>query len=1246
VTPATLRECSFKISYGPADDRLNEFYIPALSCSVRYDRAAGFFSSSALSVAAQGVAKLIQNGGRMRLLVGAELSHEDVEAIRKGTELSEQVTERLLASLTDPVSELQQRRLEALAWMVADGTLDIKVVIPKGADGKPLPADESIDYYHPKEGIFTDAAGDQVAFSGSVNESKTAWEHNYEQFAVYKSWDESRPYLRQCVYRFEALWEGRERDWVAMPVPEAVRQHLVRYRPTEAPLYDPLERKPIPVGEEPTPYHIRPSQKERIIFQFLRDAPYLINAGDLSIATSAVDPWPHQRRVVEDVVNRYPESFLLCDEVGLGKTIEAGLILRQLWLCGLVKRCLLLVPKGVARQWQEELYEKFVLNVPFYDGFRLVDYFGCEVPISTSNPWNAAPLMMASSQLAKRRERRQDLFAAEPWDLLIVDEAHHARRREFLTARYRPNRLLELLSVLKDRTKCTLFLTATPMQIAPVEVWDLLSLLGLGGKWGATERNFLRFFEELRKPDSDRDWGFLFGLYRDYLEMGGTLDPVFAEAAQSQLGPVEWQGVMQAAHSSDSGQALKALSEQARATAAELLRRHTPLREFAHRNTRALLRRYQQLGLLKENVPTRKPEPIWIAMRPDEQALYDRIEEYISDFYQKYEGERKGLGFVMTVYRRRLTSSFYAMERSLERRLAFLRGEGALAGLDDDDIEQADLSEDVTEELEETDRKIFQGEISYVENFLHDLRRLQGDSKFERLCVELSRIFQRRETVVVFTQYTDTMDYLRDKLRAVYGSQVACYSGRGGEYWNGLTWLETTKEYIKNQFRDGVVKILVCTEAASEGLNLQTCGVLINYDMPWNPMRVEQRIGRIDRIGQVHSEVWVNHFFYEETVEAKVYQRLSDRIGWFEEVVGELQPILARVGRIIEQVALSRHEEREQRLEQALAGLRTEIEERQLAELNLDQYASHEPKAASEPQAPVTLVDLEKTLVNSEALGQFFKPHPTIDGAYLFSFNDSENAVTFRRDVFDQHPGSVRLMTYGEGLLATLLASVEEPEAATEGSVVGIAVESEAVRVCGYSARHNGGAEPIANLESLSVALDQGKTVDPPEVESARRVVEDVAHAFAHMIHERERTRRDAAYRALQETARQALVRAAYLDLALAQRPELGEKSAAPVFSAEAILRLARHRYPFSGLVGLVPLHGLQLSPTAQEYLELAGASPEALRGKFEAEKQRAGELLAKLADWHGAQPSDGGEFRSSIKALQASAPGQNAASG
>ncbi|MGC8794698.1 MAG: SNF2-related protein, partial [Bryobacteraceae bacterium] len=524
-----LRDHPFRIYYGPADDPLANFYIPALSASVRYDRSAGFFSSGALAVAAAGVARLIRNGGHMRLLVGAALDEGDVEAIRKGHDLRERITARLLERFPDPTDALLRRRLEVLAWMVAEGTLEIRVVLPRDAHGAPIPAHLAQDYYHPKTGLFTDAVGDRIAFSGSINESETAWRKNYEAFSVYFSWDATRAYLAQVATNFERLWNGQESDWIALDIPAAVRDRLLVFRPPHAPERDPLE--PIPearrsIAEPPNPQLVT---RERILFQFLADAPYLPNAAGLGAVTAAIVPWPHQARVANDLLADFPCRALLCDEVGLGKTIEAGLVIRQLFISGRAKRCLILAPRSVLNQWQEELYEKFALEIPRYEDGRLLDIHDRPLPLADgANLWDACDLLLASSQLAKRGDRRQEILAARPWDLLVVDEAHHARRKDFLQPAYRPNRLLGLLSDLKAQDKYAglLLLTATPMQVHPLEVWDLLTILGMGGRWGADEGAFLRFIREMRKPFDQADWEFVFDMVNDHLAAGGELDPV------------------------------------------------------------------------------------------------------------------------------------------------------------------------------------------------------------------------------------------------------------------------------------------------------------------------------------------------------------------------------------------------------------------------------------------------------------------------------------------------------------------------------------------------------------------------------------------------------------------------------------------------------------------------------------------------------------------------------------------------
>jgi len=371
--------------------------------------------------------------------------------------------------------------------------------------------------------------------------------------------------------------------------------------------------------------------------------------------------------VYHEVLKAYPQSFLLCDEVGLGKTIEAGLLLRQLVLSGWVRRALLLVPKSVHRQWMEELWEKFALVVPFYDGHRFT-YLDGRVEAPESDGWSDRPLVLASSQLAKRAERQPELEAAADWDLILVDEAHHARRRDFLDrTQRRPNRLMTLLEALRPKTRSMLLLTATPMQVNPIEVWDLLRLLGLGDLWGSNPDRFVRFFGALRAAPREIVWRFVLPMVRAYVRSGGALDERQVALAEADLGPVRWHQLHGHLTGSLGSFDPSLLSDCQLARLTILCRKHTPVARYVQRNTRDLLRRHHALGILTESVPERNPKCVFIEMREEERELYDRLEEYFADYYQKLEQERKGLGSVMTVYRKRLTSSMYALRESLYR---------------------------------------------------------------------------------------------------------------------------------------------------------------------------------------------------------------------------------------------------------------------------------------------------------------------------------------------------------------------------------------------------------------------------------------------------------------------------------------------------------------------------------------------------------------------------------------------------
>jgi hypothetical protein len=1031
-----------QVAYQTADDPLHSFYIPVLSRALRMDRASGYFTSGSLVVAAEGLAHLIASGGTMRLQVGAKLDAEDVEAIRTGATLEEVASERLIGLLQEPADDLRRKRLEALAWMVANGTLDIRVVLPRGDDNLPIPAPQADEYYHPKNGVLVDAENDRVAFSGSINETVQGWEKNYESFLVFRSWDEGQLlYLRQIERQFEQVWSGQHPDWISIPIPEAVRLELLKFTPAEAPQADPLEVPAPPPFEPP----VGPSAEERILAAFLRDVPYLLsNGGNGMSATAGIKPWPHQLRVADRATATFSERYLLADEVGLGKTIEAGLILRDLILSGSVSRCLILAPASVLRQWQDELKEKFSLDVPFLDGTKLVwpgpDHV--EEHIAVETVWTAAPVMLASSQNAKRKDRRADLLKAGSWDLVVVDEAHHARRKDFLDmSQRRPNRLLELLegvdgqTGLAQQTRGLLLLTATPMQVHAVEVWDLLMQLGLAGRWGASEANFLRYFDEVRVAGQtwDRaDWSFLAAMARDELEHGGSIDEDVTRAFETRLGVASWHTVSNFAWSDNPRSSAMNLSVEERSALLGLLRHLTPLRRRMFRHTRNLLRRYREKGLLPGKIADREPEPRWVDFTADEEALYRRVEDYISNFYKKYEGERKGLGFVMTVYRRRLTSSFYALQRSLEKRLAFLNGHAADVGLTDEDIEDDDLDDDITEELaaeggEGALRGLFREEAEYVEGFLSDIQNLGSDTKFDQLVKDLDSALAKRDSVVMFTQYADTMDYLRDRLCDVYGTKLACYSGRGGEWWSGVAWAPVTKEEVKTAFAHGDVKILLGTDALAEGLNLQTCGVEINYDVPWNPMRLEQRIGRIDRIGQRYDTVWIWNYFFRDTIEAKVYQRLRDRIDWFKGVVGPLQPILYRVERAIKRVALEGGETRGAALDAEISELEREITETERQGIDLDDFVDVAEEPVASGPTVVTCEQIEAFILGSVSLGPRFQAHGEIEGAFVCRWEGADLAVTFRPDVADDYPDTLTFLTYGDPVLRGLLAAVPEP---------------------------------------------------------------------------------------------------------------------------------------------------------------------------------------------------------------------------
>ncbi|MEK0082317.1 DEAD/DEAH box helicase [Benzoatithermus flavus] len=1032
-----LQDRDWRLKYTPDHgDLVKLLYVPLLTCAVRYDRLTGFFSASALALAARGVEWLVANGGRMRLIVGCTLDLPEIEAIEKGEALKAQVERHIRANPLVPQDQHAIDALELLAWLVEQGRLDIRIAVPCDEHRRPVPAD---GLFHEKAGVVEDKTGDRIAFNGSLNETAAGWTKNWESLNVFTSWRDPER-VDEEDQNFARLWANQAKHAVTVDVPSAVREDLLRFlphedRPARIRRLDVVAPEPEPPAHDATPPApvIDLLDLRRAVWGFIAVAARLPGGGSrVGEATSAVTPWPHQVRAFQRLYDGWtltppkPPKLLIADEVGLGKTIQAGLLLRQAWLAGHAKRILILAPKNVCRQWQIELREKFNLNWPIYDGQKLTWYpspalEGRSERVVAREDWHKEPVVIVSSHLVRRSDRQPELLeAAEPWDLVVLDEAHHARRKGAGTANEGgPNALLALMRGLKSRTQGLVLLTATPMQVHPVEVYDLLSLLGLPPEW--TQDAFLRFFEEVMQDSPSHEaFDRLAALFR---------------AVECYHGPVDASELQQVGITSNlkAKKILAALRDQAsiprrqletpeRKAALRLMRLHTPINRLVSRHTRELLRKYYKAGKLSTRIADRRVEDRFIDLSPDERAVYEAVEDYISTTYnQATAKDRNAVGFVMTIYRRRLASSFFALERTLQGHLDAIRqheaGSRPLDLLEETLGEGEDDDPDLDEAAALERQALALEERSDIERLLGMIRRLPPDTKLARLKEAIAELRHRGYAqAMVFTQFTDTMDFLRREIGRDTELRIMCFSGRGGEVQNpDGTWRTISRDEVKRRFRGGQADVLLCTDAAAEGLNFQFCGALINYDMPWNPMRVEQRIGRIDRLGQKHEVIRIFNLHYADTVETDVYRALRDRINLFESVVGKLQPILARLPTLITSRVLAGRTRPYEARADAVREIEAETAEVQAHGFDLDAVTEADLVEPKRPEPAVTMDDLDRVIRTHALLPPGIEAQPLDPRAYKFSQPGLRGAIRVTTDpaYYEQNADTVELWSPG-----------------------------------------------------------------------------------------------------------------------------------------------------------------------------------------------------------------------------------------
>jgi superfamily II DNA or RNA helicase len=622
------------------------------------------------------------------------------------------------------------------------------------------------------------------------------------------------------------------------------------------------------------------------------------------LSNARVEPTLHQVYIAHLVTQKLQPRMILADEVGLGKTIEAGLIIKELRARGLIERVLIIVPASLQPQWQQELRSKFNEEFDIIDGSAL-KFLGRD----GQNPWAKRANVITSLQFARNAQRSEKLIEAG-WDLVIFDEAHYVRRRFEGRSKLVTTLAYRLADELKELVDGLLLLTATPMQLHPMELYSLIELVepGLYPSFEAYDR---------RRRDLPR----LNDLMRA-LKGWRALTPAQREEALRKHAELlsELIGQGDPARALDDDQARERVMDK-------LVERH-PLAGVLVRNRKA------EVGGFTSRTASR----VLVEPSAEELELYWDVTDYIRHVYNRAMRDKNPVvGFVMVTYQKILTSSSYAIRQSLMRRANKLRGELAEAKrvrMSQDSLEELRAAEEMSAALEDVERAaiadLLEWEIGRLEDLVQRLGRIR-DSKARELLTLVTKLLEERpdEKILVFTQFVETQEFLAGVLEAA-GYQVARFNGRMN--------LEE-KEAAVARFRREA-QIMISTEAGGEGRNFQFCHVMVNYDLPWNPMRVEQRIGRLDRIGQKRP-VFIYNLALAETIEERVLDVLEHRIGLFEESVGSLDPILGDVEKDIEQLVMEHLEAFDRRFDEYAEDLEKRVleakeRERTLADFVLD----------------------------------------------------------------------------------------------------------------------------------------------------------------------------------------------------------------------------------------------------------------------------------------------------------------------
>ncbi|MCS7901125.1 phospholipase D-like domain-containing anti-phage protein [Pseudomonas aeruginosa] len=823
------------------------FLMQHLAGARSYKRIAGYFTSSLFEVAGEALEHIPE----VKIVCNVDIHPDDL----KVAQLRE----------SKMLGRWNERGLEAEALLNRERYRRLDIFLAKHGQAVRIAPDDICGFVHGKAGVITLADGRRLGFIGSMNETRSGWQRHYEIL-----WeDESPEGVAWIEQEFDFLWNA------AKPLPQAVIREV----------------------------HRRGYRREIEFLEIEDDenlAPAALIESPLYREGQQLQPW--QQGFLTECLRHQrlygTVRLLLADEVGLGKTLS--LATAALTLCllsdkenGPRRPVVIFAPATLTEQWQTEMLDKLGIPTARWDTVGKAWLDADERVLSPAGREQIAhcPLRIGivSTGLMMRDSLEKQHLLGMRFGVVILDEAHKARTRQgFGKVAGTPNELLAFMREIAARADHVLLGTATPIQTNPADLWDLLGILHQGpgrfvlghdlAPWHRPNEVLDILAGRMEVETLAHAWELL----RSPLpRMESTSEPrarrLFS-AIRQDLGMQngEWQTNRSLAELTEETREILEEELERRIAGATLFQRENPLVRHV------VLRKRQQLEETKDKDGKPLLTPVGVDVYPErehasEQRAFDVLFEgkglrTSEDFRQAYGEARAfgkalakrggGSGFMKNLMEQRICSSIHA-GLSTARRL-----------LEGDSMHEED-------EEQEGDVKVETGEEREVLQRLIDrLERLEADPKMEAVIHFLDKEKWLDLGVIIFSQYYDTAKWLADSLAARYPEEaVGLYAGAGRSrlYQRGDS-VSVERETLKRMVAEHQIRVMVATDAACEGLNLQALGTLINVDLPWNPTRLEQRIGRIKRFGQRRETVDMLNLVFEQTVDEKIYERLSERM--------------------------------------------------------------------------------------------------------------------------------------------------------------------------------------------------------------------------------------------------------------------------------------------------------------------------------------------------------------------------------